>query len=438
MDLFQREEVLENNLDSGAPLAERIRPRSLDNFVGQRHVLGDNMLLRRVIQADLVTSLLFYGPPGSGKTTLASIIASTTKRRFVNLSAVTSNVSEIRKTVEIAKHNLLSGQKTIVFVDEIHRFNKAQQDVLLPFIEKGTISFIGATTHNPFFSVNAPLISRSQIFRLEPLKEDALDIILRRSISDTENGLGNMQLKVEEDALKYLIVASDGDARKAVNALEVAALSTDPDKRGDRLIALKTAKESFQEKALVYDKNENGHYDTISAFIKSMRGSDPDAALYWLAKMLKAGEDIRFIARRILIFASEDIGNADPQALILATAALQAVEFIGMPEARIPLAHAAVYAACAPKSNAAYQGIEKAFAAIEGELTQLVPSHLKNAKDPEEKSEGYMYPHDYKGGIVKQEYLDDKMKFYFPTDRGKEREIKERLEKWNKALQNQL
>ena len=435
MDLFQSEEVLEDKLGTGGPLAERMRPVNLDGFAGQRHILGENMLLRRIIQADLVTSLLFYGPPGSGKTTLASIIAATTKRRFVNLSAVTSNVSEIRKTVQSAKHHLQSGRKTIVFVDEIHRFNKAQQDVLLPFIEKGIISFIGATTHNPYFSVNAPLVSRSQIFRLEPLKEEDIRTIVQRAAHDTDSGLGAMNLVIENDALAYLTVASDGDARKAINALEIAALSTDSDSRGQRCITLAAARESFQEKNVVYDRDEDGHYDTISAFIKSMRGSDPDAVLYWLAKMLKAGEDIRFIARRIMIFASEDIGNADPQALMLAAAALQAVEFIGMPEARIPLAHAAVYAACAPKSNAVYMGIKNASAALEHDATQAVPSHLKNVKGPEEQSGDYLYPHDYNGAVVRQQYMQQKRRFYFPSERGMEKEIKERLETWNRALQ---
>ncbi len=335
---------------ASAPLAARMRPRSLEEYIGQKHILGEGKLLRRAVQSDRFSSLIFYGPPGVGKTTLATIISRETKSRFVTHSGVESNVSDIRKEAEIAAQHLrLNGQTTILFVDEIHRFNKAQQDVLLPHLERGTLRFIGATTHNPFFYVNSPLVSRSQIFTLEPLSVEDLEHLVVTALTDDERGLGKLHARVTDEARKHLATVADGDARKCLNALELAALSAPMDAEGGVLIDLKAAEESVQQKTIVYDGDGDAHYDTISAFIKSMRASDPDAAIYWLAKMLHAGEDIRFIARRIVIAASEDVGMADSNALRVAVAAHQAAEFIGMPEARILLAHATIYVATAPK-----------------------------------------------------------------------------------------
>ncbi|MGN6552279.1 MAG: replication-associated recombination protein A, partial [Verrucomicrobiota bacterium] len=342
------------------PLAARMRPRSLDEYVGQTHILGSGQLLRRAIEADRIQSLIFFGPPGTGKTSLAQIIARQTSSKFERLSGVESNVADMRRVLSAATNRLENkGQATILFVDEIHRFNKAQQDVLLPDVESGVIRLIGATTHNPFFFVNSPLVSRSQIFELRPLTEGDLFLLLQRALTDTERGLGFMRIQAEEPALRHLAKLSDGDARKALNSLEIAALTTAPTPDGVVHIDLSVAEQSIQKKAIVYD-DEDAHYDTISAFIKSMRGSDPDAALYWLAKMIHAGEDPRFIARRIVICAAEDVGLADPMALVLANAAMQAAEFVGWPEARIPLAEATVYIATANKSNSAYLAIDAA------------------------------------------------------------------------------
>jgi putative ATPase len=423
------------------PLAARMRPRSLDEYAGQSHILAPGQLLRRAIEADRIQSLIFYGPPGSGKTSLAQIIALQTKSKFERLSGVESNVAEMRRVLSAASNRLENtAQPTILFIDEIHRFNKAQQDVLLPDVESGTIKLIGATTHNPFFFVNSPLVSRSQIFELRPLSEDELLLLLRRAIKDKERGLGDMKISVDDNALAHLARISDGDARKALGALEIAALTTDPGPDGTIHITLAVAEQSIQKKAVVYDADEDAHYDTISAFIKAMRGSDPDAALYWMAKMVHAGEDPRFIARRIVIHAAEDVGLADPMALVLANAAFQAAEFIGWPEARIPLAEAVIYIATAPKSNSTVTAIGAAMKDVESGRTLEVPAHLRDAhyKGAERlgHGKGYKYAHDYEGHFVPQDYLGADKTYYEPTDQGSEKKIKERLEKW-RALRAQ-
>lgn len=420
-------------LPDDAPLALSMRPKTLDEFVGQKHILGKGKLLRRAIEADRISSLVLYGPAGTGKTTLAHIIANKTHSHFERINAVASGVEELRKVLETAKLRKRSqGIRTIVFIDEIHRFNKAQQDVLMPGLEEGSFILIGATVHNPFFYLTSPLISRSLVFELRPLKKDDVNAILRRSLEDKMRGLGNSQIKCDDKALEFLANICEGDARRALNALEVGIATTRPDKNGFINFDLAVAEDSIQKKAVRYDRDEDEHYDTISAFIKSMRGSDPDSALYWMAKMLEGGEEARFIARRICICAAEDVGNADPMALVLAQAAFSAVEFVGMPEARIPLAQAAIYVACAPKSNACYLGIEKAMKKIKEETTQEVPDHLKDAsyKGAETlgRGKGYKYAHDYPGHFVKQKYTNRKMKFYLPTEIGYEKKIKERLE----------
>ncbi|MBU4589523.1 MAG: replication-associated recombination protein A [Candidatus Omnitrophica bacterium] len=433
-DLFESQK---KNLKTKLPLAMRMRPRSLDEFVGQKHILGEGKLLKRAIDADRITSLILYGPPGTGKTALAHVIANITKAHFKEVNAVISNVQELRDAIKSSKERAqASGKRTILFIDEIHRFNKAQQDVLMPDVESGNPVLIGATTHNPFFSLVSPLISRSIVFELKRLSKEDIAEILRSALKDTERGLGNIPVKMDEKALSFLAEASDGDARKALNALEVGALTTRPGKDNAVNFNIEVAEESIQKKAVMYDRDEDGHYDTISAFIKSMRGSDPDAALYWLAKMLYAGEDPRFIARRIVICAAEDVGNADPQALVLANAAFQVAEFVGMPEARIPLAQATCYIACAPKSNAAYLGIEKAMKDVEKHRTLEVPTHLKDANYPGAKKlghgEGYKYAHQYKDHYVEQEYIPDEKRYYEPTDIGYEKKIREYLDKLRK------
>ncbi|MFN3479011.1 MAG: replication-associated recombination protein A [Thermodesulfovibrionales bacterium] len=399
------------------PLAYRMSPRSLDEYIGQGHILGEGKLLRRAIEADRITSLILYGPPGTGKTALARVIAEKTKAHFEWLNAATAGLEDLRKIIKEAKARKIKGLKTILFLDEIHRFNKLQQDALLPDVEEGNIILIGATVENPFFYVNSALLSRSQVFELKPLKEDDIITILRNALRDRERGLGTMNIRAHDEALRHIARMSEGDARRAITALEVAALTTEPGKDGFIEIDLKTAEESIQKKAILYDKKGDQHYDTISAFIKSMRGSDPDAAIYYLAKMLYAGEDPRFIARRIIICASEDVGDADPMALVIATSALRAVEFVGMPEARIPLAQATIYVAKAPKSNACYRAIEAALKDIETEQVQEVPDHLKDAHYPGAKKlghgKGYKYPHDY-GGFVEQDYMVKKKKYYNP------------------------
>ncbi|MEW6001615.1 MAG: replication-associated recombination protein A [Nitrospirota bacterium] len=399
------------------PLAYRMCPRNLNEYVGQEHILGEGKLLRRAIEADRVNSLILYGPPGTGKTALARVIAQKTKAHFEWLNAATIGLDEIRKVIKEAKSRKAKGIHTIVFLDEIHRFNKLQQDALLPDVEEGNITLIAATVENPFFYVNSALLSRSQVFELKPLAEEDILKILNIALKDTERGLGNLNIKVVEDALRHIAKMSDGDARRALSALEIAVLTTPLDKDDQIKINIRIAEESIQKKVVVYDKKGDQHYDTISAFIKSMRGSDPDAAIYYLAKMLYAGEDPRFIARRIVICASEDVGNADPMALVVTTSALRSVEFIGMPEARIPLAQATIYIAKAPKSNACYKAIEAAMKDIETEETMEVPDHLKDSHYPDARKlghgKGYKYPHDY-GGYVEQEYLPKKKKYYNP------------------------
>jgi putative ATPase len=381
-DLFEEAQEIET-ANTAAPLATRMRPRSLEEFVGQEHILAPGKLLRRAIEADRLPSVIFYGPPGSGKTTLARVIAEMTHAKFVRISGVESNVAEMRRVLAAATNRRrASGQKTILFVDEIHHFNKAQQDILLPDVEAGNLRLIGATTYNPFFYVNSALVSRSQVFRLEPLSVEQLEQLIDRALADKERGLGNYNVKMDRDARRHLAKLSDGDARKCLNALEIGVLTTPADSRGVIHFTLAAAEESIQQKAVVYDRVGDAHYDTISAFIKSMRASDEKGAMYWLAKMLHAGEDFRFIARRIVIFASEDVGLADPEALQLAIATQQAVEFVGMPEARIPLAHATAYMCLAAKSREAYDSLNAATEQIEAEQTKAVPERLKNKHFP--------------------------------------------------------
>ncbi|HNR70078.1 MAG TPA: replication-associated recombination protein A [Verrucomicrobiota bacterium] len=430
----------ESGAERHQPLAARMRPRDLGEFVGQAHILGPGQLLRRAIEADRIQSLIFYGPPGTGKTSLAQIIARQTRNKFERLSGVESNVADMRRVLAAAANRLANKhQSTILFIDEIHRFNKAQQDVLLPDVETGVVRLIGATTHNPFFFVNSPLVSRSQIFELRPLAEAELLELLQRALADPERGLGYLKVQAEEAALRHLAKLSDGDARKALNALEIAVLTTAPEADGVIRLDLAVAEQSIQKKAVVYD-DEDAHYDTISAFIKSMRGSDPDATLYWLAKMIHAGEDPRFIARRIVIHAAEDVGLADPMALVLANAAFQAAEFIGWPEARIPLAEAAIYIATAHKSNRALLAIDAALEDVATGRTLAVPEHLREAgyrgAQRLGRGEGYQYAHDHPGHFVAQDYLGAHKRYYEPTEQGVEKKIKDRLAHW-RALQVQ-
>jgi putative ATPase len=430
-DLFESQKKIS---EKRYPLAVRMRPRTLKEFIGQEHILGEGKLLKRAIGADRITSLILYGPPGTGKTTLAHVIANVTKAYFQEINAVVSNVSELKDAIKQSKEReKASGKKTILFIDEIHRFNKSQQDVLMPDVETGNPVLIGATTHNPFFSLISPLISRSVVFELKKLSKENIKEVLAAALKDKERGLGSINIKIDDKAMELLAESSDGDARIGLNALETGALTTKPGKDGVIDFNLRIAEESIQKKAVLYDKDEDAHYDTVSAFIKSMRGSDPDAALYWLAKMLYAGEDPRFIARRIVICAAEDVGNADPQALVVANAAMQAAEFVGMPEARIPLAQAVCYIAGAPKSNAAYLGIDKAMKDVEEGRTLEVPKHLKDSHYPGAKKlghgSGYKYSHDYEGHYVEQEYIPEKRVYYIPTDIGYEKKIKEYLDK---------
>jgi putative ATPase len=440
-DLFEKEET-KSAMPAAVPLAARMRPETLDEYVGQEHILGPGKLLRRAIEADRISSIILFGPPGTGKTTLAQIIARSTESKFERLSGVEGSVADMRRVIATAANRATTtGAKTILFIDEIHRFNKAQQDVLLPDVESGVVRLIGATTHNPFFYINSPLVSRSQVFQLEPLSPEDLTALIKRALADAERGLGKNKVEMTADALRHLAVTSDGDARKCLNALEIGVLTTAPDKTGVTHFDLKVAEESIQRKAVVYDADEDQHYDTISAFIKSMRGSDPDAAIYWLAKMLYAGEEIRFIARRIVICASEDVGMADPQALVLAVAAQQAVEFVGMPEAQLILAHATVYLATAPKSNRTTLAIGQAQHDVKSGVTLAVPKHLRDAHYKSAKKlghgQGYKYSHDYEGGYVPQAYLPEGRRYYEPTEIGNEKRVKERLDYWRAMFEKE-
>ena len=430
----------ESRMTTSAPLAARMRPRTLDEYAGQSHILAPGQLLRRAIEADRIQSLIFYGPPGTGKTSLAQLIAHHTKNKFERLSGVESNVAEMRRVLAAAVNRLANtGQPTILVIDEIHRFNKAQQDVLLPDVESGVVRLIGATTHNPFFFVNSPLVSRSQIFELQPLTEVELLTLLQRALADEERGLGHLKILAADEALAHLARISDGDARKALNSLEIAALTTAPDADGAIHITLPIAEQSIQKKAVVYDGDGDAHYDTISAFIKSMRGSDPDATLYWLAKMIHAGEDPRFITRRMLIAAAEDVGLADPMALVLTAAAHQAAEFVGWPEARIPIAEAAIYIATANKSNTSILAIDAALADVRAGRTLPVPQHLRDAHYKGAKQlghgEGYQYSHDAPEHFAPQDYLGAFKRYYEPTEQGVEKKIKERLDHWRKQTE---
>lgn len=438
MDLFSYASSMEEHAQG--PLAHRMRPQSIEEVIGQEHIIGKGKLLRRAIEADRLSPMIFFGPPGTGKTTLARVIANTTDSHFEQLNAVTSGVADIRKVTAEAKERLSLYQlKTVLFIDEIHRFNKSQQDALLPFVEDGIIILIGATTESPMFEINPALLSRSRIFRLEPLTDQHIEQIILRSLQDKQRGLGEMNVHIEQDALQHLVHVANGDARNALNALELAAMTTAPNEEGKIIITLEVAAESIQQRVIQYDKNGDQHYDVISAFIKSIRGSDPDAALYWLARMIYAGEDPRFIARRLYVHAAEDVGMADPRALQIAQAAAYAVDFLGMPEARLPLAQATVYLASAPKSNAIIAGIDSALAAVEKESSGQVPLHLRDSHYKGAKQlghgAGYKYPHNYSGGYVQQQYLPDHLQgrsFYSPTEHGYERTIKERLEYWRR------
>ncbi|MBQ3512219.1 MAG: replication-associated recombination protein A [Lachnospiraceae bacterium] len=433
MDLF--EYMREQNKEKESPLASRMRPKTLEEVVGQSHIIGKDKLLYRAIVADKLSSIILYGPPGTGKTTLAKVIAGTTSANFVPLNATTSGKKDMEEVVTEAKKNFGAyGKKTILFVDEIHRFNKAQQDYLLPFVEDGTVVLIGATTENPFFEVNKALLSRSNIFRLEPLTKEDLKTLIQRAVSDPERGMGAYGAKITEEALEFLADAAGGDARNALNAVELAVLTTQRNEEGILLLDLSVMEECIQRRALKYDKDGDNHYDTVSAFIKSMRGSDPDAAVYYLARMLEAGESIEFIARRIMISACEDVGLADSNAINVAVSCANAVERIGMPEAQIILAHAVLYIATAPKSNTSCMAIENAMEAVRKKPLGQVPPHLRDAHYSGSKElghTGYLYPHVYANHYVEQQYLPDVLvgeQFYFPTEQGKEQEIKERLE----------
>lgn len=437
MDLF--EYMHQQNQKKESPLAQRLRPTTLDEVVGQEHIIGKNKLLYRAIQADKIGSIILYGPPGTGKTTLAKVIANTTSGIFKQINATTSGKKDMEEVVKEAKENSgMYQKKTILFVDEIHRFNKAQQDYLLPFVEDGTLILIGATTENPYFEVNRALISRSNVFELKPLSKDNIKELIKRAVYDKEKGMGSFDAEIAEDALEFLADMAQGDARTALNAVELGVLTT-PKENGKITITLEVAQECIQKRALRYDKNGDNHYDTISAFIKSMRGSDPDATVFYLARMLHAGESVTFIARRIMICASEDVGLADPNAITVAVSCAQAVERVGMPEARILLAQAAIYVACAPKSNASYLAINEALDLVQKEQTGEVPNHLKVASYEGAKElghEGYQYAHDFNNHYVEQQYLPDAVQgiqFFRPTQQGYESTIQEYLEKIKQA-----
>jgi putative ATPase len=432
------EDYRRQQLEKEAPLAARMRPRSFEEFMGQEHIVGQGRVLRKTIEADQLMSIIFWGPPGSGKTTLARIIASITKSHFSPISAVTAGVADLRRIIEEARERQgMYAQRTILFIDEIHRFNKAQQDVVLPYVEDGTITLIGATTENPSFEVISPLLSRARVFTLNTLTNDEVRVIVERAIADEERGLGKMGVELEADALEHLVVMANGDARVALNALEMATFATEPDAEGIRKIPLPTIEDALQHRALLYDKAGEQHYDIISALHKSLRGSDPDAALYWLGRMLEAGEDPLYVARRLVRFASEDVGMADPQALVVAMAAQQAVHFIGMPEGNLALAQAVVYLATAPKSNSLYSAYSKVQQDVERTRTDPVPLHLRNPVTRLMKGmgygKGYKYAHDFPGHFVKQQNLPDALRgkrYYSPSDQGFEKEIERRLKVW--------
>ena len=433
-DLFQHSAAA--RLRKEAPLARRVTPRTLDEIVGQEKILGPGKVLRRAVEADRITSLIMYGPPGSGKTALARIIAMRTKAAFEPLNAVTSGVRDVRRLIDAAQERRIHEQRrTIVFIDEIHRFNRTQQDALLPAVENGTIVLIGSTTENPFFSVVAPLLSRSQVFEFQRLTDEHVLHVLRRALAHPERGMDEYEVVADEEALQHIATYAEGDARRGLNALEIAMLTTPPDGKTIH-IDVDVARESIQQKMLHYDGTGDEHYDAASAFIKSMRGTDPDSALYWMARMLEAGETPRFVARRICICASEDVGNADPMALVVATAAWQACEFVGLPEAQIILAQAATYVACAPKSNASYKGIAQAAKDVREKETVPVPKHLQDASYRGAKrlgrGAGYKYAHDHEDAYVPQDYGVPRGTYYRPTERGKEAEFKRRLEEFDR------
>ncbi len=434
MDLFDY--MRETAKETEAPLASRLRPRTLDEVVGQQHIVGKDKLLYRAIQADKLGSVIFYGPPGTGKTTLAKVIANTTSGEFQQINATVAGKKDMEEVVKKAQDiRGMYGRKTILFVDEIHRFNKGQQDYLLPFVEDGTLILIGATTENPYFEVNGALISRSRIFELKPLEKEDIRELIRRAVYDQDRGMGSYEAEIHEEAMEFLADTANGDARAALNAVELGILTTERGQDGKIHLDLKVAQECIQKRAVRYDKNGDNHYDVISAFIKSMRGSDPDGAIYYLARMLYGGEDIKFIARRIMICASEDVGNADPRAISVAVAASLAVERIGMPEAQIILAQAAAYVATAPKSNAACDAIFSAMDVVKSKRTGEVPAHLrdKHYKGAEAlgRGQGYLYAHDFPNHYVKQQYLPDELEgtvFYKPSDNGYEKQIKDHME----------
>jgi putative ATPase len=431
MEIFQPE-------PGAAPLAARMRPRSLEEFVGQEHLVGPGRILRRLVDSGELASVVLYGPPGTGKTTLARILAQSARAHFETLNAVTSGAADIRRVAQEAHDRLrFHRQRTVVFVDEIHRFNRAQQDLLLPHVEDGTLVLVGATTENPFFALNSTLVSRVRILRLEPLSPEEIRRIVQRALQDSERGLGRLAVELDPQALEHLVQACGGDARVALNALEVAVTTTAPGPDGVRRVGLEAVVEALQRPVLRYDREGDQHYDTVSAFIKSMRGSDPDAAVYWLVRMLEAGEDPRFVARRMVIHAAEDVGLADPTALLVATAAAHAVEYVGMPEAQIPLAEAAIYIACAPKSNAVVRALARAREDVRTHTPEPVPAHLRDSSYPGAvrlgHGQGYRYPHDYPGGFVEQDYLPEGLRgrvYYEPTDRGLEATLRQRLQNW--------
>ena len=436
MTLFEHRSQRE--LERQAPLAARMRPRTFDDFVGQEHIIGPDTVLRKAIESDQLPSIILWGPPGTGKTSLAFLVAATTKSHFSPVSAVASGVADLRRIGAEAQERLgMHGQRTVLFVDEIHRFNKAQQDVILPYVEDGTLVLIGATTENPSFEVVSPLLSRSRVFTLKPLTEGQVEDILRSAMADAERGLGGIRPELDDEAMGALLILSNGDARVALNGLELAASATGADEEGVRRVSVAAIEDAMQQRALLYDKAGDQHYDTISAFIKSVRGSDPDAAIYWLARMVEAGEAPLFIARRLVILASEDVGMADPQALSVAMAAQQAVHFVGMPEGRIPLAEATVYLATAPKSNSAYRAIDAALDDVRKTRNEPVPLHLRNPVTGLMRESGYgkeyKYSHDYEGHFSPMENLPPSLKgrrYYTPGDQGYEPEVADRLKRW--------